>query len=317
MSKKLDLTGQRFGRLTAIKYAGDRRWFFQCDCGNTKIINTYDVKCGKTKSCGCYMRENSVITNTTHNMRKTRLYAIYHSMKQRCYNPSSNSYKNYGARGIKICQEWLDDFMNFYNWAMENGYDENAPRGQCTIDRIDVNGNYCPENCRWADWDTQAMNKRKKQWEINGKSKSLKEWSQISGLPISTIRQRIKAGWDEKDILSVSKERENRIVNGTKLTYKGEIHNISEWSKILGIETNLIHERLRRGYTVEETFENKKGLNRNSAVILENVDTGEIKEFETQKELAEYIDIPLYSVNRYVLGKRKQPKGYKIYRKNL
>lgn len=315
MGKFIDLTGQRFGKLIAIEYAGDKKWLFKCDCGNEKVIRTSDVKLGKTQSCGCYMQERVLQANITHNMTKARLYKIYSSMKQRCYNKSSESYKNYGARGITICQEWLDDFMNFYNWAYANGYDENALRGQCTIDRIDVNGNYCPENCRWADWETQSMNKRKQQWEINGESRTLKEWSQISGLPIETIRQRIKAGWDDKDILSVPKERENRIVNGIKLTYKGETHNVSEWSKILGIKTNLIYERLRRGYTVEETFENKKGFNRNSIVILENVDTGEIKEFETQKELAEYIGIPICSVNRYVLGKRKQPEGYKIYRK--
>lgn len=315
----LDITGQKFGRLSAVKYLGNRNWLFSCDCGNEKIINGYAVRSGQTKSCGCYISEKTTERSTKHKMSRSRLYRIYASMKQRCFDEKSESYSRYGGRGITICDEWLgnDGAGKFMEWALANGYDENAPSGQCTIDRIDNNGNYCPQNCRWVNMDIQAKNKSKPQITICGETHSLKEWSNMTGLSTSTLRQRIKAGWKDEEIIYTPKEegRTERLVHPCSkiITYNGETHNLVEWSKICGISNKTISERLRRGYSVEEALFKKKGANRSSNVIAENITTGEKLEFESQKELAECIGSTVSNVNKCVKGKLKQTCGYKIY----
>ena len=128
---------------------------FKCYCGTEFKTQIADVKNGTTKSCGCLKMKNLISRTTTHNMSNTRLYNIYSKMKYRCYNPNNDDFKDYGARGISICKEWLSGFENFYNWAITNGYNKDL-----SIDRIDVNGNYEPSNCRWATPTTQARNKR-------------------------------------------------------------------------------------------------------------------------------------------------------------
>ena len=138
------------------------------------------------------------IKNIKHNLHDTRLYNIWSGIKQRCYYKSHHDYKNYGARGIKICDEWLNDFKSFYNWAMANGYDENAPRGKCTIDRIDVNGDYEPKNCKWVDIKVQANNKRTNCYvTFNGETHTIAEWSKIYKIPYFTLYARLfKLNWN-------------------------------------------------------------------------------------------------------------------------
>ena len=160
-----DLAGQRFGRLVAIRPAGinrsgQYRWECQCDCGKTHVTTSYRLRSGTTKSCGCYMRERAAEVKTLHGGRNTRLYNIWNSMKARCYNDRQRNFRYYGGRGIRVCDEWLHDFDAFRSWAEDSGYNAGASFGECTLDRIDVNGDYQPTNCRWVSHAEQQKNRR-------------------------------------------------------------------------------------------------------------------------------------------------------------
>lgn len=169
MSKYIDLKGKKFGRLTALEkvgeYKGNALWKCICECGNTKVIRSDQLRKNIVRSCGCLKKEQDKINlnQTKHNKEGTRLYFIWINMKTRCYNKNNKTYKYYGKRGITICEEWKNDFQAFYDWAMENGYNEKAKRGECTIDRINNDGNYEPSNCRWVSMKIQQKNKRKKE----------------------------------------------------------------------------------------------------------------------------------------------------------
>ena len=173
-----NLIGKKFGRLKVISDFS-KNWEHYCvcvcDCGKEKVVNYRALKSGNTKSCGCYLKEKSSQLNRTHGLSNKRIYKIWKGIKNRCKLETIPCYKNYGGRGICICDEWKNDFISFYNWSMANGYREDL-----TIDRIDVNGNYCPENCRWATYKEQSRNTRNNHIiEYNGESHCLSEWEEI------------------------------------------------------------------------------------------------------------------------------------------
>lgn len=193
------LTGEVFGRLTAIDRIDDyvspsgRKmpvWRCECSCGNEVNVMSCHLMSGATQSCGCYNQECRV-SRIKHGKTKSKLYAVWNSIKGRCRNENNTAYKNYGGRGIQICDEWADDFETFYNWAINNGYSE-----ELTVDRIDVDGNYTPDNCRFVSDVVQANNKRdNKIIKYNGISKTVSEWSKECGLKKATLYARLYRGW--------------------------------------------------------------------------------------------------------------------------
>lgn len=208
--KAKDLTGQKFGRLTVVERScnsnKDRNvyWICRCECGNYTVVQGRNLRNGKSKSCGCFMRDYAKHAKTKHGLHKSRLYRIWYDMKKRCYSKTESTYEHYGGRGITICSEWLNDFMSFYSWAMSNGYADNL-----TIDRIDVNGNYEPSNCRWATMKEQGNNKRTCIYLThNNETHTLTEWAEITGLNPNTLYKRIRKGWSvEKALTEPVKQR--------------------------------------------------------------------------------------------------------------
>ena len=204
-----NLVGMKFGRLTVMDRESPKSkkakglWVCKCECGNVIKVNTSDLKSGNTTSCGCKRKETLRQLRTKHGESNTRLYNVWSDMKKRCYNTKNVDYKNYGGRGITVCDEWMD-FQNFYEWAIANGYDETAPRGQCTIDRIDVDGCYEPENCRWVDRYIQMNNKRNNRiLTYNGESHTLAEWCEIVNIPYNCLKSRLnKLHWSVEKTLT-------------------------------------------------------------------------------------------------------------------
>lgn len=184
-----------FGRLTVLDRAENAgrttRWKCICSCGKETIVRQPDLKSGRTTSCGCRFSEQLAERNSKHGLSGTKLCNIWRSMKDRCYNSNCPAYKNYGGRGIKVCDEWFSDLKAFYDWSIANGYDEGL-----TIDRIDVNGNYEPSNCRWVDRIVQANNTRSNHFiEYDGRTQTIAEWSKELGIKQHTILRRLSLGW--------------------------------------------------------------------------------------------------------------------------
>lgn len=161
MGQCIDITGLRFGKLIVIERSfpnvdGSAMWRCKCDCGNEVVVKSHLLRTGHTNSCGCYLKDyrRSMVKHGygKHN-KYDRLYRVWQSIRRRCYGTSSKSYRWYGAKGVKMCDEW-NDYTKFREWAYSHGYDENAPKLHCTIDRINPYGNYEPDNCRWVDIQT-------------------------------------------------------------------------------------------------------------------------------------------------------------------
>lgn len=242
--------GDRFGRLVAIrryKVNSIARWECICDCGNIVDVAERDIITGKTQSCGCLNRENLIRRNTTHGKSGERIYIIWVGMRNRCYKEREEGYKWYGARGISVCDEWLgeDGFQNFYNWSMSHGY-----RDDLSIDRIDVNGNYEPSNCRWATRKEQGNNTRKNKYiTYNGETHTMSEWSDILGINYSVIRTRLRIGWSVEDALSKEiAKRPPEIL----ITHEGETHNLYTWSKIMGVNYQWFWKKYRKGMDISK-----------------------------------------------------------------
>lgn len=214
MSKR-DITGQRFGKLTCVrKHSKDNDcrwlWLFKCDCGGEVIRSslsvTRTVNKGSSPSCGC---EHPLKTHGLSNAYP-KLYDVWKAMRQRCRNPGNKDFKNYGGRGISICAEW-DDFAKFHRWAVGSGYCEGV-----TIERVDVNGNYCPDNCTWIPNERQALNTRRiRTFEYKGEHLTARQLAEIAGVGVLTMKARLTHyGWD------VERAVTEEAFKGKNQTYK-------------------------------------------------------------------------------------------------
>ena len=197
--------GTKFGHWTVIgepirdKNGYHKKYLCECDCEKhtQRYVDSQNLKRGKSISCGCVTAECTRKRRTKHGEAGTRLFYILVNMKERCFNPNSNAYKNYGERGIVVCQEWMHSYECFRDWELKNGYSDDL-----TIDRIDVNGNYEPTNCRWATNKEQCNNKRNNQLiTYNGETHNTAEWSDILGIKKQTLQSRIDRGYPIEDIL--------------------------------------------------------------------------------------------------------------------
>jgi hypothetical protein len=296
MDYKNDLTGQRFGRLVVIEYAGSHvsknnsrttMWKCKCDCGNIKDVSSVNLRYGTTRSCGCLHKEQLAALNRTHGLsgKKTRLYTIWKNMRRRCSNPNDKSYKNYGGRGISVCEEWDKNFEAFYKWSIENGYKEDiaeSNRNRLSIDRINNDGNYEPSNCRWTNDYVQSSNKRTSlppdvknaicpicgkhytKTSINGPltcsykcgceyrkltHPNTKDYTKIC--PVCNKLFDAKRGGHYKDAVCCSRECAKKRLSPV-WEFNGESHNVLDWAEIVGVNAHCLHRRKEMGWTIEE-----------------------------------------------------------------
>lgn len=209
--KAKDLTGQQFGRLKVLERAENKdrcvMWKCLCTCGETKEIQSRSLVAGLTQSCGCLRKERAIKSTTTHGDSKTRLYRIWRNMKSRCSCESASKYNIYGGKGITVCEQWID-FSGFREWALSSGYKENL-----TLDRVDGNKGYCPDNCRWASYKDQANNTTQNRIiTYKGKSMTMAQWATHQGLSYKALSERIRRNWSvERALITPLKRKGARL----------------------------------------------------------------------------------------------------------
>lgn len=256
-----DLTGQKYGRWTVLEFdctykrpSGQivRMWKCECECGTIRSVDGSKLKGGVSLSCGCRRHEITIQKNRTHGMARTRIYKIWQGMKQRCNNSKEDNYRNYGGRGIKVCKEWERDFVAFRDWALNNGYSD-----ELSIDRIDNNKGYSPENCRWANVYVQGNNRRTNHYlEWNGERKTITEWSKDNPLNLKeeTIRSRMNNGWSTDAIFTTPLRLVDEETYGRMITINGRTKNLKSWCKEYGICVATYYQRKRKGMSDEEAI---------------------------------------------------------------
>ncbi len=254
-SFRRDLTGQRFGRLTVLEFvptAGKHSfWKCKCDCGNVKNIRSDVLLEGKTISCGCEKKKQdriNLVKNHSHKQSGKRIYYEWQGMKGRCYNSNNERYDSYGGRGIKMCDEWKNDFQAFYDWAMLNGYADDL-----SIDRIDNSGDYEPSNCRWTDNFTQSRNRRSNIIvDYNGEKMCLTDAAALARLTRSVVDARYHRG-DRGNRLFRNPGEDRKNVKYL-VEYSGEIIPLTRAAKLSGIPKTTLFRRYHRGDRGERLF---------------------------------------------------------------
>lgn len=252
------IIGKRIGRLTVLRRISDddcemKDGEFEClcDCGNTVVTKYRRLMNNKYPSCGCWEKEIKSYEEERSRIRN-RLKSVWKGMIRRCYDENNKSYKNYGARGVTVCDEWRNDFEAFFEWAMSSGYDPNAKRMGCTLDRVDPAGVYSPENCRWTNMAQQQQNKRTNFLiSYKGKEQCLSAWCLELDIKESAIRSRLSKGWTVERAFEtpIRKSREEKTY-----AYNGEDKTLHEWAHEYGLTDSALKSRLKAGWTFEEAI---------------------------------------------------------------
>lgn len=244
--KLIDLTGSTFGRLTVLRRhpvnSGKRvQWVCICECGVEKIVTGHGLTSGDTKSCGCLARESVLTRSITHGMSGHPLHNVWNSMIQRCYNEKSASYKNYGARGIRVCSRWRESFENFYADMGER------PTNEHSIERLDGNKDYQPDNCVWATRKEQARNKRNNRIGLfQGRLITVAELADITGIPQGTLMRRVSiAGYSFEKAAAMG-------AGARKYTHNGKTLTLKEWGEELNMSRKTLWQKLNRGSTIAD-----------------------------------------------------------------
>ena len=253
MIPRIDLTGQRFGRWIVLSEAprksGHRAWHCQCDCGTTRDVVQHVLRSGESQSCGCYNREMTSQSHYKHGHAVppncTHTYRIWQGMLGRCSNPNYPKWRNYGGKGITVCDRW----RTFENFLADMG---ECPSDNHSIDRICSNGNYEPANTRWSDRYQQANNKTNNVvLEFQGRRLTMAEWAKELDISYNAIQFRLQRGWNIEDTLTVSVRK---VPDEKILTCNGESHNVKEWCKKFGMPYSTLQNRLKRGWSIEESL---------------------------------------------------------------
>lgn len=242
-----DLAGQRFGRLVALGFVGTdngrkAKWLCKCDCGPFIVTLGESLTKGRTVSCGCFRREKTIEKNFRHGLSNSPEYITWNGIKARCENPNEAAYANYGGRGVRMCARWRHNFGKFL--------DDMGPKPgpEYSIERIDNNGNYEPDNCKWATRQEQNDNSRHNHLvEFQGQTRTMSQWSRLIGVNVGTLFNRLRTGWSIEDALTTSSERDS-------LEFQGERLTISQWAKRTGIDARTLRYRVARGWPIEKVL---------------------------------------------------------------
>ena len=256
----IDLTGQIFGRLKVLKKhginkRGETLWICECSCGELTKATTYQLRSGSKKSCGCLKNEMGKINFTKHGESHSRLHSLWTGVKSRCNNPNHKQYKDYGGRGIKVCEEWDKNFISFRDFMLSIGYDEALPIGEQTIERINVNGNYEPSNCKLITKREQNFNKRcNHKVTYKGVTKTLVEFAEEYNLDVENLYNRINNyGYTIEEAIE-KPVRKCRHKNAPTYEVNGEAHTMTEWAEIFGMTRGQLKSKTRHK-TVEQAVQ--------------------------------------------------------------
>ena len=241
----ITLVGRRFGRLLVTGITTDTLLIqCACDCGVIRAMNKYSVSSGRAASCGCFRREHSSVMWRKHGKAESVEFATWLKIRNRCNNTRDISYKNYGGRGITVCERWEHSFENFY---ADMG---DRQSNQYSIDRIDNNGNYEPSNCKWATRSEQAKNRRQKHYEHAGKKLTLLEWSAKTGIARGVMYSRIRLGWPIARVISEPTGTKSPQNTAKLYKYKWKQLTLLQWARLLSIPIGSLKSRIRAGWSI-------------------------------------------------------------------